>query len=135
MLSRNDMSDTVTKFYAGLTPFYHLIYPDWNKSIERQASMLDAIVRERWGDAVNTVLDVACGIGTQCLGLAWGIRLRPPTCHQKRWNVQIEKQRQESWPYPSRWPTCEQHSINMPLSSMLLPVTMQCPISSFSLHK
>ena len=65
-----DMRDTVTDFYARLTPFYHLIYPDWNKSIERQASMLDAIIRETWDDKVTTVLDTACGIGTQCLGLA-----------------------------------------------------------------
>ena len=64
------MTDTVTAFYAGLTPFYHLIYPDWDKSIERQASMLDAIIRETWGDRIVTVLDAACGIGTQCLGLA-----------------------------------------------------------------
>jgi len=64
------MTDTVTEFYAGLTPFYHLIYPDWEKSIERQASMLDVIIRETWGDKVSEVLDAACGIGTQCLGLA-----------------------------------------------------------------
>ena len=64
------MTDTVTEFYAHLTPFYHLIYPDWDKSIERQASMLDVIIRETWADKVSTILDVACGIGTQCLGLA-----------------------------------------------------------------
>ncbi|MFC1614058.1 class I SAM-dependent methyltransferase [Gemmatimonadota bacterium] len=63
------MTDTVIDFYAGLTPFYHLIYPDWEKSIERQASMLDVIIRENWGDKISEVLDVACGIGTQCLGL------------------------------------------------------------------
>ncbi|MHC4258275.1 MAG: class I SAM-dependent methyltransferase [Planctomycetota bacterium] len=64
------MDDTVTKFYAKLTPFYHLIYPDWDKSIEHQASILGKIVRGRWGNTVNTVLDAACGIGTQSLGLA-----------------------------------------------------------------
>ncbi len=64
------MTDTVKKFYADLTPFYHLIYPDWDKSIERQTSMLDTIIREIWGDKIYTVLDAACGIGTQCLGLA-----------------------------------------------------------------
>lgn len=64
------MDDTISKFYAELTPFYHLIYPDWDKSIEHQASMLDTIIRKHWDEDVNTVLDVACGIGTQCLGLA-----------------------------------------------------------------
>jgi SAM-dependent methyltransferase len=66
----NDMTNTVTAFYADLTPFYHLIYPDWEKSMERQANMLNAIIREHWGDMVSQVLDAACGIGTQCLGLA-----------------------------------------------------------------
>jgi len=57
-------------FYEQLTPFYHLIYPDWDKSIQRQASQLDNIIRENWGEDVHTILDVSCGIGTQALGLA-----------------------------------------------------------------
>jgi SAM-dependent methyltransferase len=56
-------------FYARLTPLYHLIYPDWQRSIERQAYMLDSAIRELWDD-VSSVLDVSCGIGTQALGLA-----------------------------------------------------------------
>jgi len=61
----NDMN----QFYSGLTPLYHLIYPDWKLSIQRQADMLDSVIREIWGD-VSTVLDVSCGIGTQAIGLA-----------------------------------------------------------------
>ena len=38
--------------------------------MERQASMLDSIIRETWGDDVSSILDVSCGIGTQSLGLA-----------------------------------------------------------------
>jgi SAM-dependent methyltransferase len=57
------------KFYAGLTPLYHLIYPDWNKSIQNQARMLDSVIREIWVDA-SSVLDVSCGIGTQAIGLS-----------------------------------------------------------------
>lgn len=37
-------------FYDELTPFYHLIFPDWEASIRRQADALDSIIRERWGD-------------------------------------------------------------------------------------
>ena len=59
----------MSEFYDQLAPFYHLIYPDWNASVERQASTLDAVIKERTLDA-HTVLDVACGIGTQALGLA-----------------------------------------------------------------
>ena len=61
----------LTRFYDGLAPLYQLIYPDWHKSIAWQASVLDAVIRETWGrDVVADVLDVACGIGTQSLGLA-----------------------------------------------------------------
>jgi SAM-dependent methyltransferase len=58
-------SDT---FYDDLAPFYHLIYPNWEKSIAQQAGQLDAVIRELCGDA-RIVLDVSCGIGTQVLGL------------------------------------------------------------------
>jgi SAM-dependent methyltransferase len=56
-------------FYDRLAPFYHLIFPDWEASIARQAAQLDAVVRARVPDA-RTLADVACGIGTQSLGLA-----------------------------------------------------------------
>ncbi len=64
------MNSDLKTFYAELTPLYHLIYPDWERSIERQASMLDSIIRETWGDGISSILDVSCGIGTQALGLA-----------------------------------------------------------------
>ncbi len=57
-------------FYKGLTPFYHLIYPDWEGSIKRQASDLKSVIAENWGEGVSSVYDVSCGIGTQALGLA-----------------------------------------------------------------
>ena len=61
---------TVDAFYDQLAPFYHLIFPDWEASIQRQSAALEGILRERWGDDRLTILDVACGIGTQALGLA-----------------------------------------------------------------
>jgi SAM-dependent methyltransferase len=57
-------------FYDRLAPFYHLIYQDWEASITKQASDLDSIIKEYWGGSVKSILDVACGIGTQSLGLA-----------------------------------------------------------------
>jgi SAM-dependent methyltransferase len=64
------MSDELIQFYAELTPLYHLIYPNWEKSMEQQASALDSVIKETWGEDTSTVLDVSCGIGTQSLGLA-----------------------------------------------------------------
>jgi SAM-dependent methyltransferase len=58
------------QFYDELTPLYHLIYADWDASIERQADQLESVIQEFWGDRPKTVLDAACGIGTQALGLA-----------------------------------------------------------------
>jgi 2-polyprenyl-3-methyl-5-hydroxy-6-metoxy-1,4-benzoquinol methylase len=67
--AKKEMTNT-NRFYAGLTPLYHLIYPDWDKSIQHQASMLDSVIREIWGDDASSVLDVSCGIGTQARGLS-----------------------------------------------------------------
>ena len=63
-------SMTTSAFYDALTPFYHLIYPSWQASIERQSCALDSIIRSEGGPQSRTVLDAACGIGTQSLGLA-----------------------------------------------------------------
>ena len=61
---------SASDFYDAMTPFYHLIYPNWEESISRQAALLDAIIHDYWGDAAHSILDVSCGIGTQSLGLA-----------------------------------------------------------------
>jgi SAM-dependent methyltransferase len=61
---------TPDEFYDQLAPFYHLIYPDWETSMTQQAAALDSIMQEFWGPETTTILDVACGIGTQALGLA-----------------------------------------------------------------
>jgi 2-polyprenyl-3-methyl-5-hydroxy-6-metoxy-1,4-benzoquinol methylase len=57
-------------FYDAMAPFYHLIYPDWAASIDRQGEVLAGIIRDNWGSAAHRVLDATCGIGTQSLGLA-----------------------------------------------------------------
>ncbi len=57
-------------FYDQMASLYHLIFPNWDESIERQAGQLAAIISERWGAGSKTILDVSCGIGTQAIGLA-----------------------------------------------------------------
>jgi glycine/sarcosine N-methyltransferase len=56
--------------YDEIATLYHLVYPDWNAAIARQAAALDAIIREHVGPPPQSILDVSCGIGTQALGLA-----------------------------------------------------------------
>lgn len=59
----------MSDFYDQLADLYHLIFLDWDQSIERQATQIVGIIQQRWPDA-RTLLDVSCGIGTQAIGLA-----------------------------------------------------------------
>ncbi|HKV08796.1 MAG TPA: class I SAM-dependent methyltransferase [Thermoanaerobaculia bacterium] len=56
-------------FYDDFTPFYHLIFQDWDASIARQGEQLKRLVEAEW-PGHETVLDVSCGIGTQSIALA-----------------------------------------------------------------
>ncbi len=57
-------------FYDSLAPLYHLVYQDWEQSLQSQSAALATIIRRHWGDSIRTILDVSCGIGTQAIGLA-----------------------------------------------------------------
>jgi SAM-dependent methyltransferase len=57
-------------FYDELAPYYRLLFSDWEASVKRHAAVLDGVIKEVWGDRVREILDAACGIGTQTLGLA-----------------------------------------------------------------
>lgn len=57
------------RFYDELADLYHLVYADWERSIAVQGAALAKLLRERWPPC-RRVLDSACGIGTQALGLA-----------------------------------------------------------------
>ena len=59
----------VDDFYKSLEPYYHLIFQDWEGAVRRQARALHSII-QRVHPGAKTVLDLACGIGTQSLGLA-----------------------------------------------------------------
>jgi SAM-dependent methyltransferase len=56
--------------YDRLTPFYHLIYADWKSTIRQHGEALDRIIHSAGVETPCAVLDAACGIGTQTLGLA-----------------------------------------------------------------
>lgn len=57
-------------FYDSLAADYHRVFPDWDASIARQAAVLDGLVRRELGPGPHRLLDCACGIGTQAIGLA-----------------------------------------------------------------
>jgi 2-polyprenyl-3-methyl-5-hydroxy-6-metoxy-1,4-benzoquinol methylase len=57
-------------YYDNLAAYYKLIYQDWDASIERQGIALDGVIREFFGEGAKSILDAACGIGTQSIGLA-----------------------------------------------------------------
>ena len=58
-----------TAFYDRLAPDYHLLYPDWERAVARQGAALATVLRAHGVAPGDPVLDAACGIGTQTLGL------------------------------------------------------------------
>jgi ubiquinone/menaquinone biosynthesis C-methylase UbiE len=64
------MGESVEAFYDDLAESYHLMFENWDHSIATQAAVLGPILEWYSGRASAYVLDCACGIGTQALGLA-----------------------------------------------------------------
>jgi glycine/sarcosine N-methyltransferase len=63
-------SSAIAEFYDGLASDDHLVYADrWEQSLRHQGCALDALIRSSLPEA-RDVLDCACGIGTQAIGLA-----------------------------------------------------------------
>lgn len=60
----------VNEFYDEMADSYHLLFQDWDASIKRQAAVLDCIFQKCDLTRQDVILDCACGIGTQSLGLA-----------------------------------------------------------------
>jgi SAM-dependent methyltransferase len=61
---------SAAKFYDQLAALYKSIYPDWEKSVTDHARILDDIIRQHFPYNTGNILDAACGIGTQLIGLA-----------------------------------------------------------------
>ncbi len=65
------MPDTTQQCYDQLAANFHLMFEDWNASIARQAAAIGPILERASGEPRPLrILDCACGIGTQALGLA-----------------------------------------------------------------
>ena len=66
------MSESVTEFYDALSPFYHdNMGWDWETVMREEGTILNRLVAARTGRSEPcALLDCACGIGTQAIGLA-----------------------------------------------------------------
>jgi glycine/sarcosine N-methyltransferase len=64
------MSASVRDFYDPFAEHYHLIFDNWDASIDRQAVVYNRLIASVLPDPSLKILDCSCGIGTQALGFA-----------------------------------------------------------------
>lgn len=60
----------IQNFYDDMAPQYHKLFLDWQATLQEQAVILDRLFRDNGFDTTASILDCACGIGTQAIGLA-----------------------------------------------------------------
>lgn len=75
MMQRNteqeDMAMNITQtFYNQLASHYDKLFLDWQSTTTEQAVILDNLFQKYGFDRSARILDCACGIGTQAIGLA-----------------------------------------------------------------
>lgn len=66
----SEMISAASDFYDRLAPYYDLLYRNWSEAVEEQGVALSGLLQRLRVTPGNEVLDAACGIGTQALGLA-----------------------------------------------------------------
>ena len=62
--------DIIQTFYDELALQYDKLFLDWEASVKEQAIILDKLIKENGYSNKCEILDCACGIGTQAIGLA-----------------------------------------------------------------
>ena len=62
--------DIVQTFYDHLACQYDKLFLDWQATTKEQAEILSRLFKENGFDQTANILDCACGIGTQAIGLA-----------------------------------------------------------------
>ena len=60
----------IQTFYDNMASQYDKLFADWQATTREQAEILDRIFRSCGFDRTAGILDCACGIGTQAIGLA-----------------------------------------------------------------
>ena len=64
------VADVTQKFYDSMASQYDKFYLDWQAATHEEARFLSGIFQEYGFDRTARILDCACGIGTQAIGLA-----------------------------------------------------------------
>ena len=62
--------DIIQTFYDNMASRYDKLFLDWQATVREQALILDKLFADSGFNRTAKVLDCACGIGTQALGLA-----------------------------------------------------------------
>ncbi len=62
--------DIIQTFYDSLASQYDKLFLDWQSATQEQAVILNTLFQENGFDTSANILDCACGIGTQAIGLA-----------------------------------------------------------------
>lgn len=64
------VADVTQEFYDSLAPEYDKFYLDWDAASRAEAAFLRGLFSEFGFDQSARILDCACGVGTQAIGLA-----------------------------------------------------------------
>ena len=62
--------DIVQNFYDNMAEHYHKLFLDWQAESQSQAEFLGKLFADNGYDKSAKILDCACGIGTQAIGLS-----------------------------------------------------------------
>ena len=62
--------DITQTFYDSMAAQYDKLFQDWQATTREQAAILNALFEKSGFDRTARILDCACGIGTQAIGLA-----------------------------------------------------------------
>lgn len=62
--------DIIQTFYDDLASQYDKLFQNWDNTVKEQAVILDKLFKDNGYDDKCEILDCACGIGTQAIGLA-----------------------------------------------------------------
>ena len=83
MKEKTIVKNVVQTFYDDIASQYDKFYLDWDDAVREEAQFLEKLFKDKGYGESARILDCACGIGTQAIGLAQEERY-PHPMDQKR---------------------------------------------------